>query len=363
VSKLRQEESDSGISFADSVGNSLSSVAPSLLLDSSGSCKGQLSPIGNQMDFPFTSPNMFTMQHVDNSRSMVSFQPNQMFTKWNISTLPPQLPNKGTQSLSWQSKISAAPYLPFIAPTCCKSSPLVFTPSTSPLSVHSHANNLAVPFPSSVSSQLVRPPNSQDEFPSHSHLLSHFSKPTLFNDFLHNWSMNSTDPSLFQSPSPFNLTSSTYPAHIQAHLQAQPSHLHQPNYPRTNRKIPTHSPSRFKPYLLSRPNIIPPPSISIIPPSQFSSTINLVTPLCSNTITESVLSPPHSISKKGCKHQQVNQLVVNQISGVLGRRKNDGRLEVELDVNSCMKGKWDGDEIIAGNEVSAEAVSQPRHSQ
>jgi hypothetical protein len=78
VSKVQQEDFDSSISSAAFVGNSPSSVVPSQMLDSHGSTHSQLVTIANKIDFPIPSPNVFSMQHVDKSCSLVSAQPNQL---------------------------------------------------------------------------------------------------------------------------------------------------------------------------------------------------------------------------------------------------------------------------------------------
>ena len=66
VVKLQQEDSNSEISLAASVGNSPSSMSLSHLLDSPCSSFGQIVPRNvNQINSLASSTNMFRLQHVD----------------------------------------------------------------------------------------------------------------------------------------------------------------------------------------------------------------------------------------------------------------------------------------------------------
>lgn len=90
VTKVQQDDSDSGISSAASVGNSPSSVEPTQFLDSSCKNLGQIVPHVdvNQMDLLAPSSNMFTAQHMGISTSLVCPQLAQLQHNWNISTHP-----------------------------------------------------------------------------------------------------------------------------------------------------------------------------------------------------------------------------------------------------------------------------------
>jgi hypothetical protein len=142
VSKVQQEDFDSSISLAAFVGNSPSSVVPSQMLDSHGSTHSQLVTIANKIDFPIPSPNVFSMQHMVKSCSLVSAQPNQLLP--NQTSYSPTEPDKGMHFLSFLPTKYAESYPSINAPTCHTPSQHDFYSLSPNLTVNSFSPNLAV---------------------------------------------------------------------------------------------------------------------------------------------------------------------------------------------------------------------------
>jgi hypothetical protein len=78
----QQDDSDSGVSSAASVGNSPTCLSPSCSLDPSCSNFGQLVP-RNQLDSHGSSTNLLNLHHVDPPSSLVPSQPNQLYQSWD----------------------------------------------------------------------------------------------------------------------------------------------------------------------------------------------------------------------------------------------------------------------------------------
>jgi hypothetical protein len=101
VLKIQQEDSDSGISSAASVGNSPRSMSSSHIQDSSDNNLIGLVPVNvSPGASPSSSSNSFCMQHVDTQLALVQTQPAKLLQPWDIFTHQPYLghPVKGTFS-------------------------------------------------------------------------------------------------------------------------------------------------------------------------------------------------------------------------------------------------------------------------
>jgi hypothetical protein len=235
----QQEDSDSGVSSAASVGNSPSCLSPSRPLDPPCSNFGQLVP-RNQLDSHGSSTNLFSLQHVDSPGSSVPTQPNQLLHQWESSSYQHPLgryPSKGTPHIiSLQSKQLDWPYPTLNDPT---SNPYLyhFTPPTTQLAPCSSSRSHPTTNPFNLS-----PAGS---FPS---LLPH--APSLFNTILHNWAQNPNNPSLLdKSPSPFQVGSNVTNS---SSFFVEPIIKH-PLDLTINRKLSTYKHSRFRPYETTRP--------------------------------------------------------------------------------------------------------------
>lgn len=247
VSKVQQDDSNSGISSAASVGNSSSSVAPSLLLESYGNTHGQIVSLRNQTNLAFPSPNVFTRQHVDLSSQLVASQTVELLHNWNFSPRQCHLTDTGTNLLTLPSSKSAYPY-PFINEASCRP-PHLFAQyfSTSFPPITTTPSHLTV----SSALQQTRPSLAHTEFLPHSTLLSHLSKPNLFNEFLNSWAQNIDNPSLPRPPPPFHLVPPLSQAHTHT-VKPISNKIIQPSYPKSTHKITTHAHSRFRPYPITR---------------------------------------------------------------------------------------------------------------
>jgi hypothetical protein len=116
VAKVQQDDSNSGISSAASVGNSPSSVSSSHLRDLPCNSFGQMALVHvNQRAMPSSSSNLFSLQHMDTSRNLVQSQPAQLLQQLDISSLLPSFGHFSDKStpnlLSMQSQKSAWPYV------------------------------------------------------------------------------------------------------------------------------------------------------------------------------------------------------------------------------------------------------------
>jgi hypothetical protein len=104
MTKLQQEELDSGISSAAYVGNSPSCMLPSRdsrPLDPPCSSFGPLLPC-NQVDSHGSPTNLFSLHHMDSPSSLVPSQSSQLRQQWEFSSFQHPLgryPSKGTPNL------------------------------------------------------------------------------------------------------------------------------------------------------------------------------------------------------------------------------------------------------------------------
>jgi hypothetical protein len=192
-----QEDSDSGISPAASVGNSPCCLSPSRPLDLPCSSFGQIIP-RNQLDAHGSSNNLFRLQHVDSPSNLVPTQSGKLHHEMEFSPFQQPLgryPLTGTSSLiPLKSNTFDWPYPSFMDPTSM-SYLYPFSPNVTQLA------------PSSVSrSSLTTNPHDISSPGSLNPLMPHASG--LFNTFLNTWSKNLANPSLLdKAPSPFQLCS------------------------------------------------------------------------------------------------------------------------------------------------------------
>jgi hypothetical protein len=193
----QQDDYDSGISSAASVGNSPSCLSPSRHLDPPCSSFGQLIS-RNQMDSHGSSNNLLNLHHVASSGSLVPSQSSQLLNQWEPSSFQHPLgrsPSKGNSNLiSLKSKIFDWPY-PSSKDASSKPYLYQFIPTTTQLAPSSTSRSHPTTTPFDISPA-----------GSFSSLMPHASR--LFNSFLHNWAQNPTNPSLLKmSPSPFQVGS------------------------------------------------------------------------------------------------------------------------------------------------------------
>jgi hypothetical protein len=266
ISKMQSKESDSGISSAASVGNSPSSVVPSQMLEAHGSVHGSMF---NQFDLALSSSKVFSSQHVDHPCPLVHSQLGTFNQFWNSPHTTAQLIAAGTYPLQNLFSDSPQPYQ---------------ITKYHPPTVHTTAGPTTLAY--SQSTNQTHPTLPLSEFHSHTSLLTHLSKPNLFNNFLNTWAQNQDNPTLLKPPpsshfSPPNtqghhfkpttntpaaatLARHTSPQHTYTALQISPTEpVHsstntttlpsQQPYPKTTHKISSHSHSRLKPYTTIRP--------------------------------------------------------------------------------------------------------------
>jgi hypothetical protein len=235
----QQDDSDSGISSAASVGNSPSCLSPSRHLDPPCSSFGQLIS-RNQMDSHGSSNNLLSLHHVASSGSLVPSQSSQLLNQWEPSSFQHPLgrsPSKGNSNLiSLKSKIFDWPY-PSSKDTSSKPYLYQFVPTTTQLAPVSSSRSHPTTTPFDIS-----------HAGSFSSLLPHASG--LFNSFLHNWAQNPTNPSLLKmSPSPFQVGPQ---AAISLPSFVEPTYNHPLDFIHS-RKLSTYKHSRFRPYGLLVP--------------------------------------------------------------------------------------------------------------
>jgi hypothetical protein len=154
-----------------------------------------------------------------------------------------------------------------------------------PSTVHTTAAH--TPSAYSQTTHQIHPTIPLSEFHTHTALLTHLTKPNMFNNFLNTWAQNQDNPSLLKPPPSFHLSPSntqaqpfktttnslaatkptrpTSPQHTLPYSALQISHAEpvhsspnsilpaQQSYPKTNHKISSHTHSRFKPYFIVRP--------------------------------------------------------------------------------------------------------------
>jgi hypothetical protein len=274
-----QDDSDSGVSSAASVGNSPTCLSPSCSLESPCSSFGQLVP-RNQLDSHASSSNLLNLQHVESPNSLVPSQPNQLLKSWDsFSSQPPscRYPPKGNSNLiSKKAHIFDWPYPTLRDPT---STPLLpqITPTSTQLAPCSSSRNLPLTYP-------------MDIFPAGAYpsLLSH--APGLFDSFLQKWAQNPQNPSLSAT------TSSTYHLVPSASKSSPPivePIIQHPLDHHLNRKLSTHKLSRFRPYDISRPSKAV--STSTFPSQTHTSHSPGNSQISTQTLSESVtLFPPTS---------------------------------------------------------------------
>jgi hypothetical protein len=236
----QQDDSDSGVSSAASVGDSPAYLSPSCSLDPPCSSFGQLVP-RNQLDSRGSSTNQLNLLHVESPSSLVPSQPNQLHQSWDsFSPQPPlsRYPPKGNSHLiSMKPHKFDWPYPTLRDPT---STPLLhqITPTSTQLAPCSFSRSSSLTYPTDI-------------FPAGAYpsLLSH--APGLFDSFLHKWAQNTKTPTLVsQTSSPFHVVSPTplsSPSLVEPILQHPLDH-------HLNRKLSTHKLSRFRPYDTSRPS-------------------------------------------------------------------------------------------------------------
>ena len=115
VSKPQQEDSNSGVSSAASMGNSSSCF--------SSPCNtfGHIIP-RNQLDSHGSSNNLLSLHHVESSNNLVPSQSSELFQQWDLSSFQHSIgryTSKGKQDLiSLKSNNSDWPYPPLNDPTC-----------------------------------------------------------------------------------------------------------------------------------------------------------------------------------------------------------------------------------------------------
>jgi hypothetical protein len=235
----QQDDSDSGVSSAASVGNSPSCLSPSRQLDPSCSSFGQLIS-RNQMDSHGSSNNLLSLQHVASSESLVPSQSSQLLNQWEPSSFQHPISrshSKGNSNLiSFNSKIFDWPY-PSSKDAARRPYLYQFLPLTTQLAPLSSYRNHPTPSPLAFS-----PAGYFSSLRPHA--------TDLFNSFLHNWAQNPYKPSFVKnSPSPFQVGS--HAAHsIPSFVKPISSH---PLDLTPSRKLSTYKHSRFRPYESSRP--------------------------------------------------------------------------------------------------------------
>ena len=215
-------------------------------------------------------------------------------------------------------------------PTCRLPFLYAFNPSTSHLAVNPSSSNLAI---ISSTSQLEHSSLTPLGILPQSTLISHLSRPNLFNDFFHSWAQNSDKPSLQKPPPPFHLTPPISPAQP---LSDKPIYcqLNQPSYPKTNRKITSHTHSKFRPYALTRPRTAA-LSSSLHSPSQLPFPTNPVPQTSPSTNTIPALSLfPHSPSQLPFTTNQTPQTsaLPYTVPAILSKGKGKSKLILGDDV-------------------------------
>jgi hypothetical protein len=235
----QQEDSDSGVSSAASVGTSPSSFSPSRQLDPPCSSFGQLIS-RNQMDSHGSSNNLLSLQHVASSESLVPSQSSQLLNQWEPSSFQHPISrshSKGNSNLiSFNSKIFDWPY-PSSKDAARRPYLYHFMPPTTQLAPSSSSRNNPTPSP-------------LDFYPAgyFSSIRPHLTD--LFNTFLHNWAQYPLKPSLVPNPpSPFQVGSQAAqsgPSFVKP-LSSHPLDIS------PSRKLSTYKHSRFRPYEPSRP--------------------------------------------------------------------------------------------------------------
>jgi hypothetical protein len=179
ISKMQFEDFDSGISSAASVGNSPSSVVPSQMLEAHGSVHGPMFSQRNQIDLAFSSSKVFSSQHVELPCPLVHSQLGAFNQIWNSPYTTGQLMVASMFPLHNFSNTSPTNY-PIINEHL--DSPPYHLTKYLPPSVHTTAAH--TPSAYSQTAQHIHPTLPLPEFHTHTSLLTHFSKPNLFNNFL-----------------------------------------------------------------------------------------------------------------------------------------------------------------------------------